>query len=90
MSHLSNADGQSICVLQGLRISRAIGVDGASFTAFLGREAAVKLSIQTPDVTIVDSDDGTRYRAKIHAVSVGQSAPGSGLASIRGMVRQFI
>ena len=90
MSHLSSADGKSICALQGLRVSRAIGTDGASFTAFLSREAAVQLSIQTPPVSILDSDDGTRYRAKIQGVTVGQNAPGSGLASIRGTVRQFV
>jgi hypothetical protein len=89
MSHLSTADGKSICALQGLRISRAVSTDGASFTAFLSREAAVQLSILTPPVSILDSDDGTRYRAKIQGVTVQSSSPGTGLASIRGTVRHY-
>ncbi|MEO7034614.1 MAG: hypothetical protein ABI548_11960 [Polyangiaceae bacterium] len=88
MSHLSSAEGKSICALQGLRVSRAVGVDGASFTAFLSREAAVQLSLQTPTLSILDSDDGTRYRAKIQGVTVGHASPGSGLASIRGMAKR--
>ena len=90
MSHLSTADGKSICVLQGLRISRAVNSDGASFTAFLSREAAVQLSSQALPTSILDSDDGTRYRAKINGVTVQSNAPGTGLASIRGTVRHYI
>ena len=89
MSHLSTADGKSICALQGLRISRAVSTDGASFTAFLSRDAALELSTKTPTSSILDSDDGTRYRAQIQGVTVQPGTPGTGLASIRGTVRHY-
>jgi len=90
MSHLLTADGTNVCTLSGLRISRAVSSDGASFTAFLSREAAVQLSTQSPPVSILDSDDGTRYRVTIQGMSVKPSAPGTGLASIRGTVRHYV
>jgi hypothetical protein len=90
MSHLSTADGKSICELQGLRVSRSVGRDGASFTAFLSQAAAVALSDRTSAISILDSDDGTRYRATIQGVTVHKSSPGTGLASIRGTVRHYV
>ncbi|HTA90836.1 MAG TPA: hypothetical protein VK745_14695 [Polyangiaceae bacterium] len=90
MSELSTADGRNICSLQGLRISHASSAEGASFTAFLSRAAALKLSADIPPAPILDSDDGTRYRATIHAVTVDKNSPGSALASIRGTVLQLI
>jgi hypothetical protein len=92
MSHLSTADGKSICELQGLRIARAVGTDGASFTAFLSHDAAVALSTRTTSLSILDSDDGTRYRATVQGVTVAKSSPGpsKALASIRGTVRHYV
>jgi hypothetical protein len=86
MSELSTPDGRSLCSLQGLRISHATSAEGASFTAFLSHAAALKLSAGIPPTSILDSDDGTRYRATIHAVTVDKSSAGSALASIRGTV----
>ena len=90
MSELSTADGKSICSLQGLRISRASNPQGASFTAFLSHDAALKLSAKLPPASILDSDDGTRYRATIHAVTVNKDSPSTALASIRGTAFQLI
>jgi hypothetical protein len=90
MSHLSTADGKSICELHGLRVSRAVSSDGASFTAFLSHAAAVALSDRTSSSSILDSDDGTRYRATIQGVTVQKSSVGNGLASIRGTVRHYV
>ena len=90
MSHLSTADGKSICELQGLRVSHAVGTDGASFTAFLSHDAAVGLSACISSASILDSDDGTRYRATIQGVTVQKDSLGKGLASVRGTVRHFV
>ncbi len=90
MSELSTADGKNICSLQGLRISRAMSPEGASFTAFISHEAALKLSAKMPPSSILDSDDGTRYRATIHAVTANKDSRSSALASIRGTVLQRI
>lgn len=90
MSQLSTADGKSICALQGVRISRAVGAQGASFTAFLSHDAAVKLSAELPPVSILDADDGTRYRAKIQGVTVHTGSASSALASIRGTVMHLV
>jgi len=90
MSELSTAEGQSICALHGLRISHASSAEGASFTAFLSHAAALQLSAQFPRAPLLDSDDGTRYRATIHAVTVDQHSNNSALASIRGTVLQLL
>jgi hypothetical protein len=90
MSHLSTIDGKSICELQGLRVSRAFGVDGASFTAFLSHDAAVAVGIRGSALSILDADDGTRYRATVQGVTTDARSAGHGLASVRGKVRQLL
>ena len=90
MSELSTADGRNICSLRGLRIARASSAGGASFTAFVSGAAALKLGAELSAASILDSDDGTRYHATIHAVTLDKSSPESALASIRGTVVQFI
>jgi len=90
MSELRAADGKSICALHGLRISHASRAEGASFTAFLSHDAALQLSVEFPRAPMLDSDDGTRYRATIHAVTIDQHSNNSALASIRGTVLQLL
>ena len=56
----------------------------------LSHAAAVALSTRTSSSSILDSDDGTRYRATIQGVTVEKGSPGNGLASVRGTVKHYV